>query len=66
MKEDYASAERLLKQAAAMDSFIDKVYFYLGVAYQKNGKRSEACKAFQQSEQLGDKMLTLDLINYCK
>ena len=65
MQQDYASAERLLVQAEGMDNFIDKIYFYLGMAYQKNNKRVEACKAFSQSEQRGDKMLTADLIKYC-
>jgi DNA-binding SARP family transcriptional activator len=66
MKQDYPSAERLLVQAEKMDTFIDKIYFYLGTAYAKNNRRKEACDAFRQSEQRGDQMLTADLIKYCK
>lgn len=66
MKEDYANAERLLLQANEMDSFIDKIHFYLGMAYLKTGKQSLACEQFSLSEVAGDGMLTADLIKLCQ
>lgn len=66
MKEDYGNAERLLTQALSMDSFIDKIHFYMGMAYMKTGKQSLACKQFEESEAAGDAMLTADLIKRCK
>jgi cytochrome c-type biogenesis protein CcmH/NrfG len=66
MKGDYPSAERLLKQALEMDSFIDKIHFYLGMAYLKNGKKADACASFSKSEKQDDKMMTTDLIKQCK
>ena len=63
---DFESAERLLKQAVDMDRFIDKIHFYLGMAYLKNGKQALACEHFDISEELGDKMLTEDLIKRCQ
>ncbi len=66
LKSDFESAERLLIQALDMDPFIDKIHFYLGMAYLKNGKQSQACDQFNMSEELDDKMLTTDLIKRCK
>ncbi|MFM8743561.1 MAG: tetratricopeptide repeat protein, partial [Cytophagales bacterium] len=66
MKQDFASAERVLLQAEKIDDFIDKVYFYLGTALLKNGKKNEACAAFRKSEERGDKMMTVDLIKSCR
>lgn len=66
MKGDYPSAERLLKQSLDMDNFVDKIYFYLGMAYLKDGKTALACTAFKKSEELGDKMMTTDLVKACK
>jgi tetratricopeptide (TPR) repeat protein len=66
MKGDYPSAERLLKQSIDMDNFVDKIYFYLGMAYLKNGKTALACTSFKKSEEFGDKMMTTDLVKACK
>jgi hypothetical protein len=66
MKEDYSNAERLLTQANEMESFIDKIHFYLGMAYFKNGKQALACEQFLLSEEAGDGMLTTDLIKMCQ
>jgi len=33
MKGDYPSAQRLLVQAEKNDSFIDRLYYYLGQVY---------------------------------
>lgn len=66
MKEDYGNAERLLKQALQMDEFIDKIHFYYGMALFKSGKKAEACQQFDLSEELGDNMLTTDLIKACR
>jgi tetratricopeptide (TPR) repeat protein len=66
LNKDFINSERLLKQAVEMDSFIDKIYFYLGTAYLKNGKQKLACESFSESEKLGDKMVTAELIKQCK
>ncbi len=63
---DYENAIRLLKQGLAIDSFIDKIHFYLGMAYLKNKQKSEACEQFNLSEKAGDKMLTVDLLKSCR
>jgi DNA-binding SARP family transcriptional activator len=65
MRKDYKSAERLLKQSLDMDPFVDKIYFYLGMAYLQNGNQGLACVSFKKSEALGDRMLTTDLIKLC-
>ncbi|MBI3483176.1 MAG: tetratricopeptide repeat protein [Bacteroidetes bacterium] len=65
-KNDFGSAERLLKQALEMDPFVDKIHFYLGMAYLKNGKKELACSSFKKSEKLNDKMITPDLLKSCK
>jgi tetratricopeptide (TPR) repeat protein len=66
MKGDYPNAERLLTQAKEMESFIDKIHFYLGMAYYKNNKQVMACEQFRLSEEAGDGMLTVDLIKMCQ
>lgn len=66
MKQDYENAERLLKQANDMDSFIDKIHFYLGMAYLKNGKQALACEQFDQSEKAGDEMVSASLLKMCR
>jgi tetratricopeptide (TPR) repeat protein len=65
IRKDYKSAERLLKQSLDMDEFVDKIYFYLGMAYLNNGNEGLACASFKKSEERGDKMLTTDLIKGC-
>jgi tetratricopeptide (TPR) repeat protein len=57
MKKDFASAERLLKQAEKMDSFINKIYYYLALAFQGNGKEEEACKAFRKAHKRGESLI---------
>ncbi|MFN8806194.1 MAG: tetratricopeptide repeat protein, partial [Bacteroidota bacterium] len=66
MKKDFVAAERLLLQAEKLDDFIDKIYFYLGTALLKNGKKNEACAAFKKSEEREDKMMTAELIKGCR
>jgi tetratricopeptide (TPR) repeat protein len=66
LKNDYASAERLLVQAQMMDGFIDKLNYYLGMAYLYNGKKELACAAFRKSDELGEQMVTAELLKQCK
>lgn len=63
---DYDNALSLLKQALSMDSFIDKIHFYLGMTYLKNGQKKESCDQFKLSEVAGEKMLTVDLLKSCR
>ena len=65
-KKDFSQAERLLKQSLDMDSFVDRVHYYFGLAYLYNGKKEPACIEFKKSEEIGDKMVTADLIKQCK
>jgi len=64
-KNDFVAAERLLKQSLNLDPFVDKIHFYLGTAYLKNGKKELACDSFKKSESQNDKMVTTELRN-CK
>jgi len=66
MKGDYPSARRLLEQAEKMDSFIDRLYYYLGQAYWKNGMKDLACKSMHESEKRGDTMSAADWEKRCK
>ncbi len=66
LKGDYSEAVRLLQQALDMDSFIDKIHFYLGMAYYKNGQAKEACDHFRKSERVGDRMATPELMRSCR
>jgi tetratricopeptide (TPR) repeat protein len=63
---DYGRAVKLLRQAAEMDNFIERVHFYLGMAYLKNGQQREACEQFELSEKAGDKMVTSALLKPCQ
>ena len=54
------------KQSLDADPFVDKIYFYLGMAYLKNGDKKAACLHFRKSEELGDRMVTADLVRLCK
>ena len=65
-KKDFLQAERLLKQSLDMDSFVDRVHYYLGLAYLYNGKKEPACIEFRKSVEIGDKMVTADLIKQCR
>jgi hypothetical protein len=53
-------------QAEKLDDFIDKIYFYLGTALLKNGKKNEACVAFKKSEEREDKIMNAELIKGCR
>ena len=63
---NYEDAIRLLKQGLSMDSFIEKIHFYLGMAYWKNNQKREACEQFRMSERMGDRMATVDIMKACK
>lgn len=63
---DFKDAIRLLNQALSIDSFIDKIHYYLGMAYLSNNQKKEACEQFKLSEQAGDKMITADLMKLCR
>ncbi|HCW08981.1 MAG TPA: hypothetical protein DGG95_16620, partial [Cytophagales bacterium] len=63
---DFASAERLLKQSVDMDSFVDKVYFYLATAYLMNNKKELACAAFKKSKERNDGLVNAELERACK
>ena len=43
MTKKYEDALRLLQRAESIDPFIEKIYFYLGDAYYKNGNRKQGC-----------------------
>lgn len=47
------------------DPFVDKIYFYLGLAYLNNGNTGLACVSFKKSEALGDRMVTDEQIRLC-
>ncbi len=66
IKNDNVNAERLLKQALDMDPYIDKIHFYYGMVLMNKGNQTEACEQFNLSEEMGDQMLTADLIKKCK
>src|SRR5882672_6608358 len=65
-KKDFPQAERMLTQAWQMDSFVDRIHYYLGLAYLYNDKKDLACASFRKSEELNDRMVTADLIKHCK
>jgi hypothetical protein len=48
-----------------MDSFIDRIYFYLASAYMKDGNEIEACSAFKKSIERKDSILTAPLVMQC-
>lgn len=66
MKGDHASAERVLLQALGMDIFIDKIHFYLGLAYFNQSKKNLACEQFRLSDQEGDNMVTAEYLKECR
>ena len=66
LSRDYEDAIRLLKQGLSMDPFIEKIHFYLGMAYLKSGKKGDACEQFRMSERVGDRMATTDLMKSCR
>ena len=58
MNNNIDEAIRLLKRAESADSFIEKLYLYLGSAYEKIGDKAAACgyfaKALEQKEMSSD------------
>jgi Flp pilus assembly protein TadD len=65
-RKDFPQAERMLAQSLKMDSFVDHINYYLGLAYLYNDKKDLACASFKKSEELSDRMVTADLIKKCK
>ncbi len=65
-KKDFPQAERMLAQSLKMDSFVDRIHYYLGLAYKYNGKVELACAAFKKSKVLEENMVTADLIKSCR
>ena len=54
---DYPKASKLLKQAEEMDSTIDKIHYYLGLSYLKNGSKDLANSEFELSGKKGENMI---------
>ena len=46
---DGPDAIRMLTQAANMDKFVEKVYFYLGEAFRQEKKPDQACTNYKKS-----------------
>lgn len=55
-----------LLNAEKKDPGIDQLYFYIGLAYQANQQKAQACKAFERGQQLGDSEATKMVAIYCK
>ena len=49
MEKKYEDAIRLLKRAESSDSFIEKIYFYLGDAYDKQNDKKHACENYTKA-----------------
>jgi tetratricopeptide (TPR) repeat protein len=49
MEKKYEDAIRLLKRAESSDSFIEKLYFYLGDAYDKQHDNQRACQYYSKA-----------------
>jgi tetratricopeptide (TPR) repeat protein len=49
MEQKYNDAVRLLKRAESGDSFIEKIYFFLGQAYEKQHDRRTACEYYAKA-----------------
>ena len=49
MEQRYDDAIRLLKRAESSDSFIEKVYFFLGEAYNKQNDKKNACAYYAKA-----------------
>ena len=63
---NYPKAVQLLRQALVMDPFIERIHFYLGMAYLKSNQKVEACKQFVTSDRAGDAMVTPELLRLCR
>ena len=63
---DNERAVKLLQQALAMDSFIDRIHFYLGMAYLRTSQKKEACEQLRMSERVGDKMAPAEVLKSCR
>ncbi len=50
LKDDHAQAIRLLTRAIEEPEFIDEVYSYLGLAYQKSGDLKRACESWVEGD----------------
>jgi tetratricopeptide (TPR) repeat protein len=66
MQKDYVYAERLFQQALKTDDFVDKIYFYSGMNYEKMGKRELACEAYKKSQERDERMVTAEQLKNCK
>ena len=55
-----------LQNAEKKDPGIDQLYYYLGLAYQANQQKNEACKAFERGLRLGDAEAGKMMTTYCK
>lgn len=66
MTGDYVNAIRLFEQAIRMDKFVEKVHFYLGTAYARDGQQKMACDEFRKSERMGDKMVPAEWLKACR
>ena len=49
MEKKYEDAIRLLKRAESSDSFIEKIYFFLGEAYEKSRDKQQACQYYAKA-----------------
>ena len=49
MQKRYEDAVRLLKRAESSDSFIEKIYYYLGDAYDKQHDKQRACDYYTKA-----------------
>ena len=49
MEKRYEDAIRLLKRAESSDSFIEKIYYYLGDAYDKQHDKQHACEYYTKA-----------------
>ncbi|MEM9338557.1 MAG: tetratricopeptide repeat protein, partial [Bacteroidota bacterium] len=47
-RADYKQAIRLFKRAIDEPDFIDEVFYYLGLAYEQSGDRTQACESWYQ------------------
>ncbi|MEL7003902.1 MAG: tetratricopeptide repeat protein, partial [Bacteroidota bacterium] len=60
---EYEKAVPLYDQASKLDAFIDKIYLFKSLNYQKLGKPTEACENFQKAKE--NKEDVAELVGYC-
>ncbi|MDH5368181.1 MAG: tetratricopeptide repeat protein [Cyclobacteriaceae bacterium] len=53
-KGNYKAAIAAMERAIQLDDFIDKIYLYLGNAYQMDKEINNACEAWRESKQRGE------------